>query len=454
MSVTYGVLIRRAAGEVARAAVALRVETVASQAEGIALLADYQDLLSALERHTRRLLQPSGRPGAARTPSSDRTERTALALADELAQLAGRPQDHAGVGVPSHWYAASLAVGAATELLATHADRSGLARSPDLEGVLASPEARRQALASLGDLTATALDAADALDHRLVQVRVFPRRERRLLSDPITAQVLAHETVRSARVSPEVGLDDLRTAHPLIDTSHPLAELGDRLAHLRHHAWAAAQADRPAVDDLKIFAALGVSVSAHAEAAAGRRTPEAEERSAVVPGEAMSRALAWRTVRNILHPWQTAEPARPAVIGHARRVVALLREVAPLGGPTAGAVRAQPDPEVVQALRAAVQITTTFARWNAATADALPQSRPMMAARALTGDQVTDDATLAAAKLAGSRVEVPAVAYRDLLDAYEVAGGNASPRTGVLEPVLAAQLGRAAVGFGLGIERR
>ena len=454
MSVTYGVLIRRAAGEVAHAAVALRVEPVASQADGIALLAEYQDLLAALERHTRRLLQPSGRPGAVRTPSSDRAERTALALADELARLAGRRRDHAGAGAPSHWYAASLAVGAATELLATHADRSGLARSPDLEGVLASPEARRQALTSLGDLAATVLDAADALDHRLAEARVFPRRERRLLSDPIKAQVLAHETARSARVSPEVWLDDLRTAHPSIDTSHPLAELGDRLAHLRHHAWAATQADHPAVDDLKLFAALGVAVSAHADAAAGRPSPEAEERSGVVPGEAMSRALAWRTVTNILHPWQTAEPARPAVIGHARRVVALLREAAPLGGPTGGATKTQPDPEVVQALRAAVQITTTFARWNAATTDALPQSRPMMAARALTGDQVTDDATLAAAKLSNTRVEVPSVAYRDLLDAYEVAGGYASPRTGVLEPVLAAQLGRAEVGFGLGIERR
>lgn len=453
MSVTYGVLIRRAAGEVAYAAVALRVEPVASQADGIALLADYQGLLSALERHTRRLLQPSGRPGAVRTPSSDRTERTALALADELARLAGRRRDHAGAGAPSHWNAASGAVGAATELLATHADRWGLARSPDLEGVLASPEARRQALASLSDLTATVLDAADALDHRLVEARVFPRRERRLLSDPITAQVLAHETVRSARVSPEVGLDDLRTAHPMIDTSHPLAELGDRLAHLRHHAWAAAQADHPAVDDLKVFAALGVAVSAHADVVARRGTQEAEERSGAIPGRAISRALAWRTVTNILHPWKTAEPAQPAVIGQARRVVALLREVAPLGGPTAGEVKAQPDPEVVQALRAAVQITRTFARWNAATADALPQSRPIMAARALTGDQVTDDAALAAAKLANTRVEVPAVAYRDLLDAYQVARGNPSPRVGVLEPLLAAQLGRAEVGFGLGIER-
>jgi hypothetical protein len=44
-----------------------------------------------------------------------------------------------------------------------------------------------------------------------------------------------------------------------------------------------------------------------------------------------------------------------------------------------------------------------------------------MPARALTGDQVTDDRWLVVAKLADRRIDVPAFAYRDLRDVYAAA---------------------------------
>ena len=91
--------------------------------------------------------------------------------------------------------------------------------------------------------------------------------------------------------------------------------------------------------------------------------------------------------------------------------------------------------------------------WNAATLDGLPRSHVTMPARALTGNQVTDDLGLVAAKLADGRIDVPTVAYRDVRDAYAAVAGKADSRTGVLEPFLTAQLEHTRDANGLVIER-
>ena len=108
---------------------------------------------------------------------------------------------------------------------------------------------------------------------------------------------------------------------------------------------------------------------------------------------------------------------------------------------------------MAQALRAAVQVTDAISGWNAATLTRLPCSRVTMSARALTGDQVSDDATLVTAKLADRRIEVPSIAYRDVREAYEDLSGKVGSREGVLAPVLAAQLERHAGPGWLAIER-
>ena len=453
MSITYGALIRRATQEVALGSVALRTDPPNSPEAGRDLLGGYHDLLRALARHTHQLLAPHLQPGSPPPPSPDRAERTALALAGELARLAGRrslvthPSAHA-----NQWRAAAVAVGAAGDLLATHADRSGLPRSPDLLEELSSRDVRHATLAHLGDLTATVLGSADDLTRRVIEAGVFPSRVRRLLPDSITAEVLARESAQDGGLAIEAGLDELRTARPAIDRTHPLAELGDRMAHLRRYAWAGTQATFPSVDDLKVFAVLGVAVHTHAEAIARRNsTPLGDERLRVdVDGTLVPRSRLWRAVAAGLQPWQTAERAHPAVVGHARRVVALLAEVAPPGDQRTGADVA-PTREVVQALRAAVQVTDAISGWNAVTLDGLPRSHVTMSARALTGDQVTDDFALAAAKLAGGRTDVPTSALRALRDAYASVAGKPDPRTGVLELVLTAQLEDAGDSRGIAI---
>lgn len=54
--------------------------------------------------------------------------------------------------------------------------------------------------------------------------------------------------------------------------------------------------------------------------------------------------------------------------------------------------------------------------------------------------------SLAAAKLADRRIEMPQIAYLEMFDAYAAAAGRATSRTGVLEPVLEAGLKRPGEG--------
>ena len=62
-------------------------------------------------------------------------------------------------------------------------------------------------------------------------------------------------------------------------------------------------------------------------------------------------------------------------------------------------------------------VTGQVARWCDAALDPLPVSHPHGHARDLTGAQVSDDPDLAAAKLAGAKVDMPAVVY-ELRAAY------------------------------------
>lgn len=80
-----------------------------------------------------------------------------------------------------------------------------------------------------------------------------------------------------------------------------------------------------------------------------------------------------------------------------------------------------------EALRAAAQVTDSIGSWNAETLEGLRRSRVTMLARALMGDQVTNDPSLAAAKLADLRIEVPPLVYVQVSDAYAAASGRSPP---------------------------
>ncbi|MCB2177848.1 MAG: hypothetical protein KQH57_18715 [Actinomycetales bacterium] len=437
----------RAAEEVARAITTAREPTTLKRE--LATVTAYRNLVGALDRHTRQLLHPHAQPTSLRPSHPVGIDAVTAAMSLQLRDIAGRQVELEPTARSSHWRAAAVAVGAAGDLLATHAEYGGRARSPDLGPVLGSADTRRAAVVNLADLTCTVLEAGAILEKRLVAAGLEPERLRQQLPDTLTAQVLAREC---ARAGPGTNsLEDVHLARPSVDTSHPLLELGDRLVHLRARAWAAAQPGRPSVEDLKVFAALCVAINTHAQAFQAAIARDGTPTSGTVLDGASGRARSWRAAARTLQPWRSAVSAHAGVVGHSRRVFSLLRDVAPLGADAAASALGARD--VAQALRAATQISASIAEWNAATLEHLPASRPVGRARDLTGPQVTDSPELAAAKLADQTVGMPRTVYDELRDAYATAAGKPDPLAGVIEPILASQFERAVPEADLLMER-
>lgn len=402
MNVTYGALIRRAAQEVALAAGAASAATDRLSAAPAGELAAHREMVHSLDLHFRQLLNPRAQPTGRTPPYPVGFDGLVSALCEQLHDLAGPAEARSVAKRSSHWHAAAAAIGAAGDLLATHAKVGGGGRTPEADDLLASVAARRAAISELADVASVVLS---------VQLRVETGRAGSHRGpDPLVAQVLAQECSRRDEAPAVPTLDGLGLGRPPIDTSHPLLELGDRLIHLRLRAWCGARAARPAIDDLKVFAALGQAVALHA--------------SAVLDGD--SPLGAWREVSAILRPWRSSVPANVGVVGHSRRVMELLADVAPCG-PAGAAPSVGRD--VGQALRGAAHITTAIAGLNAATLTRLPGTRPTARARGLSGDVVTDDPVLVEAKLANHSVEMPDAVYEGLREMYFLASSGATHTT-------------------------
>jgi len=401
MSVTYGALIRRAAGEVACAAGAETAGSKPADAAAARELAAYRETLRSMDLHFRQLLHPHAQPTGRTPPHPVGFDSLVSALCDQLHKLAGPAEARTAVRQSSHWHAAAVAIGAAGDLLATHASLGGGARTPEADEVLTSVPARRAAIVNLADVASAAL----SVPVTLCSDGMGPGHRG---PDPVVAQVLAQECSRRDRAPATDPLDGLGLGRPPIDTSHPLLELGDRLFRLRLLAWAGTREIWPAIDDLKVFAVLGQAVAVHASAVLG----------------CDAGLDAWREASGILRPWRSSVPAHVGVVAHSRRVIDLLAEVAPCDP---GRPAHLSDREVGQALRGATRIARAIAAWNSDTLSRLRDTRPITRARNLSGDFVTDDPGLVAAKLADRSVEMPDAVYDELRDAYLVASSAASP---------------------------
>ena len=109
---------------------------------------DFRDVLLALKEHTFALLDLRRVAGIRASATPDPRERAAVRLGEVLHEYVGPKPPWACVGAtisPLPWAVAARCVNAAGELVATHADAAGLARTPDLDAVLRHPGAGRPA---------------------------------------------------------------------------------------------------------------------------------------------------------------------------------------------------------------------------------------------------------------------------------------------------------------------
>jgi hypothetical protein len=426
---TYGDLMLRAAMGITQGVVWVQNFPLERQEYARRAIDDFRDVLHALEQHAWVLLDQRRLAGITASIAPDPRERAAVRLGELLHEaVPDTPPWARGLTRPSgsRWAGAARCVRAASDLVATHTGPTGAPRTPDLDAVLGDPVAHQAALAQIGDLAATLLSGADHLALRAGQAGVPWVEIRRLVPDLGETRAYARDLAGVGSLPTSAHLDDLTVALAPIRAEEPAAEFADRIGRLRQHAWEHSRSAHPSVDDLKTLATLGIAVHAHALAFHG--LPPATLRTAgSLPRQLASlveRGRAWQQVSRALFTWRSAQPGDPVVADDLNRVSGLLRTFAPLVGDqpelTPGDRR-----HLGQAIAGAAAMTADIGRWNQQTATRMGRAHQIyVPARTLTGAQVTDERTLAQAKLAGRLGLAPT----ELLEATTALYARTSPR--------------------------
>jgi hypothetical protein len=408
---TYGELMLKAALGVHRGIAQVQGLPFDRPEEARAAVDGFYDVLRAAAAHTWRLLEPWRIPGVLSGQSPDPRERAAVHLGDALEDLvAQHPRPLPSTPADSSpWAGAAVAMRAADELVASHEGPHGAARSPDAEAVLRDPGAHQAGLALVGDLAATLLGSVDHLALRAGQVGVPWGQVRAALPDLAEVRAIARDVAGLGPLPTSERLEALTTAHISIRTGDPIVEVQDRTRRLRLHAWLVAHDPHPSVGDLQAFAVLGIAIHAHALSSRGHSPARLREGIPAHPDvlHLVVRGRAWQDVNRALLTWRSTQPGDTVVAGDVARVTGRLRDLAPLVGD-------QPDLAVGEQRRlgdALAQATDTLGdvgRWSRRTLERMGHAHQVLVpGHLLSGEQVTDDAIRAAAKLDHRYTPVP-----------------------------------------------
>jgi hypothetical protein len=426
VNATYGGLLAAAADVVADANLAVGRRRFDSQLDAAQALVDYHGLLDALAGHTWVLLTPEQAEGVRASQGHHPVEVAAIAMAEAIGTLTGTGRPHPALHTQpvTSWARAARCLRAAGDLLATHHNPRHGPRSPDADAdVLDDPDVRAGALSRLGHLTITLLDAEDTLALRTLQTGLHPATVRRALPGLTRVADLARTTADLDATGPAapggaarsasnaatglVRLDNLGLVTPPIRTDDPAAELTDRYARMRLHAWTLLENPDYSITTLRDPAVLGVATHAHTAALHGADLthPDATNRQ-LKP--LLERARAWQALHHTLSELVTAGPGDVVVREDLIAITPILQTLAPITTPPSGTRAAGLDRPLAGALNGAVATMTDIAGWNSLTLDRLARSGHVhVPGRVLTGEQVTDHPDLATARLTGHLTEAP-----------------------------------------------
>jgi len=391
VNATYGGLLAAAADAVADANLAVGRRRFDSQLDAAQALVDYHGLLDALAGHTWVLLTPEQAAGIRASQGPHRIEVAAIAMAEAIGTLAGtgRPNPALHTQPVTSWARAARCLRAAGDLLATHHAPGHGPRSPDAD-ILDDADVRASALSRLGHLTVTLLDAEDNLALRTLQTGLHPATVRRVLPGLTHVADLARTTTdldttepagpgRAAGPAADTAtglarLDNLGLVTPPIRTDHPVAELTDRYARVRLHAWRLLENPDYSITTLRDLAVLGVATHAHTAALHGADLthPDAPNRQ-LKP--LLDRARAWQELHHTLTGLITAGPGDVVVREDLIAITRILQTLAPIT--TTAPASGRPgglDRPLAETLNGAIATMTQIAGWNSLTPDRLARS--------------------------------------------------------------------------------
>lgn len=413
--VTYADLIGRAEGHIAEAASPRWTDAFVDQRRASAVLATRADVLDAIGAHVWAIVAPARQAGYSH--GNDATERTAVALANELRTLtppdpiAERSQRRSA----HPWAHAAREIRAASDLLAVHHDTTARPRSPEAD-TWRDTDARAATLARLGALADRVLATEDVLALRAGQAHLPWAEIRRLLPDTTTAQSLAG-ALAAASPSADGRFGSLRLIGETVRTDTPTHELTDRMTRVRHLTWELLKHPDYSTATLRDLATLATAV--HAHTAAHHTSPRTGSRSVEI---LLARARSWQRTAHDLAEYLSPAPAHPEIHEHVRATTRVLAQVAPLA-PASGRRTASTDREMLSAaLRSAMAATEKVQDWAAQAFGRLADHADLyVPATTLAGDLVTDDPALAHAKLTASTIRAPKARTDQTIEHYRAA---------------------------------
>ncbi|WP_028047624.1 hypothetical protein [Cellulomonas sp. URHE0023] len=336
------------------------------------------------------------------------------------------------------WLDANQKLNAAADLLATHVGPHLSPRSEFARLVL-EDERRQSALGTLAELTELQLAAQQPLGHRAIQAGIpwstlhdwLPG-----IQEPLRRAQQLRQLVEQA--TPGHGLWDIPLNQHTVRVGQPIDELTDRLARLRHAAWALSYQPEHAMATLRDLAGLGVAVHAHAATLYGINVTAPQNRSQArpkdvpvdispAPAEAnwiLAGGRAWQRVGADLHRYLAPAVPDPGIREDVLAVRQLLNDLLPLQKPIRlSGFHDAVTRRLAAVVNGAVGSMARVAEWNAATFSAMAASGAVQVRMSdLTGDEITDSPEIAATKLRrprATRVEAPAATRAHTIALYK-----------------------------------
>lgn len=425
---TYAELLQAASGHVRAGHELLRRDGFTTPAGAERALFDFHGALDAIATHGRRLLSPAHSRRMRLDPRAKNlspAEQATAGLIAGIERIVGREAPHAALVIPgeSPWAAAATALRAATDLIALQFDPVGRARTPEARAAMTS-NAFDLAHRELALLTRAVVADEELLALRALQRCVPKSIVTRLLPGLAALDGIAQRAVaRFGEPAGELVRLELGPTWERVRVGDPVIELGDRLRHLRHVTWAAAEQGRGdgAVIALRDVAVIGIAVHAHTAAFHGGHPMTAavssDHRSVGVSALA-GRGRAWQSLHRNLSALAALTPPAPTVRDDLVAVSRLLPELAPLDDSISRARLTDPTSRrIAAALNDAVLTMTQIGEDNANTFAALDRSTTLLCLSGrLNRDLLSDRPELAEARLRGKLTPAP----QELLDAITV----------------------------------
>lgn len=400
---TYGALMDAAAAHLAEGRRQVEGHRFDGKEHASLTVAAYLDLLDAARRHAWALISPARVAGVRASAHPHPVEAAALTMVDALPPAPGdAPITDEGPRRQRSWAVARTHIRAASDLIASHVTIDGSGWTPDA-ALVWDDVARQGALGRLGGMTATLLATQDALALRAGQAGLRWSQIGRWLPPADRAHRAALDVVRTAEVTgaTTIELDGLSPASTTIRAATAVDELAERVARIRRAAWDLRQHPDYSTATLVDIAQAGLHLSVHTAAFHGLDL----HAHALPAGDLqVGRARAWLDLLTDLRTYADTAPRSQDVHSDLVAVRRLLTALVPRGsvngdrGLSARAV----ERALGGTLHAGCAALAESASWCSASFNRLAQAGHLwVSVRSLSGEALSEDASLAEAKLVG-----------------------------------------------------